>query len=403
MIKQINIDDLDVDMYVEKVDRSWLEIPFFRKDIKSFQQIEKLRKYHVKVLYINTEKGKDVGQKAVRPPTGVKEVREKPAIIDPPSEPLFTESLEIFDRQEVQVCEALQKQAVQCVKEIFQSFDSGGPPDIKSANEVVDVLVNNMGRYPDILISLSKLKTFDDYTFLHSVNVSIFSLTIGESLNYTKSELKTLGMGALFHDIGKTRIPKEVLNRPGPLKPEDLPLIRKHPIDSVDLLRETPGINPDCFSIPLEHHERISGSGYPKGLKGAKISEFGMISSIADVYDAMTSNRVYSKKVQPYTALSEIYSMTKKDFHAGLVEKFITRIGIYPIGSLVILTSGEVGVVIEIHREKLLCPVVLLLFDQGGAAINPPDAVDLMYDKKKRRIKSVTSPEKFGINLEKLL
>lgn len=403
MLKQISIDELEPGMYVEKVDRSWVEIPFFKKNIKTSQQVEKLRNYDVRTLHIDTEKGKDLLPQEDSTPLPPVDLQKEsvPSEVNPKT--LGSESPKILAGEEVGICEALHKQAIQCVREIYKNVSAGAPPDIDGAQEVVDNLVNNMGRYRDVLISLSKLKAFDDYTFTHSVNVAIFSITLGEGLHYPAQELKALGLGAIFHDIGKTRIPKEILNRPGPLTPDEVPVIQKHPQEGMELLKETPGVNTDILRVPLEHHERISGSGYPRGLKGSKISEFGMIASIADVYDAMTSDRVYHSKMPPHTALSKIYAMGKESFNIGFIEKFISRIGVYPIGSLLILSSGEVGVVTEIRRDQLLRPQILLIKDQEGLLMDSPEIIDLLHEKKKRRIVGVTTPENVGINLEDFL
>jgi putative nucleotidyltransferase with HDIG domain len=405
MIRKISIDDLEVGMYVEKVDRPWLEIPFFKKSIQSTRQIDKLREYSVNVLYIDTDKGGGSVQQESGEETSSGEGPQAAVGSEAPLAPSCQHhaSPSIFDPEEIQLCRVLQQNAVQCVKEFYASVESGDAPDLKAAEAVVDELINNVTRHPGVMMTLSKLKAYDEYTFTHSVNVSLLAITLGKTLHYNRSDLKTLGLGALFHDIGKTRVSKKILNNPGGLTEDEMNLMYKHPVHSVEILKHVPGMTIDIIRVALEHHERISGTGYPRGLKGSNISEFGMISTIADVYDAMTSDRVYRKKLTSHAALSKIYATAKGNYNTAFVERFITRVGIYPIGTTLILTSGEVGVVSRIHTEKLLCPEVFVLFDKTGKEITPPEKVDLLHDRKKRRVQAVSRPEKFGISVERLL
>ncbi|NOY53652.1 MAG: HD-GYP domain-containing protein [Deltaproteobacteria bacterium] len=400
MLKKIHINDLQIGMYVEKVDRSWIEIPFFKKHIQSPQQVEKLRKYHVDVLYVDTEKGDWAGSATVSPEfapapgkKGESESSSKQA----------KEIPSIFDPEEIRVAKALQRHAVECVKGVYRDIAEGGSPDLESAEEVVDRMIDHITHHPDVLFILSKLQDFDEYTFMHCVNVSTFSLILGKALHYTQSELKKLGVGALFHDVGKTRVNKEILNKPGKLDPAELKMIQRHPVFSVELLREIPGMNMESMQVALEHHERVSGKGYPRGLKGREISEFGKIAAIADVYDAMTTERVYQTKLMPYAAIARIYRMAKGNFEPGLVERFIARIGIYPVGTVVILSSGEIGVVTEIHRDHLLTPIVRIFVDPAGNPSENLNRIDLLHDKSHRRIKEVIHQDQAGISLNVLV
>ena len=405
MIRKIGIDELEVGMYVEKVDRPWLEIPFFKKHIQSPQQIDKLREFSVRVLYIDTDKGSAVKEPRRSEEAVTPEVPEPEYVAADNLAPTRKHhaSPSIFDGEDVQMCQALQLQAVKAVQNFYSALEDGATPDLEPSEKVVDDLIDNMARHPGILLTLSNIKSYDDYTFTHSINVALLSITLGKALNYTRSDLKTLGLGALFHDVGKIRVPREIINSPRPLSPDDFAVVRKHPIYSVEILKLVPGMTIDVIRVALEHHERTSGKGYPRGLKGGNISEFGMISSIADVYDAMTSDRVYRKRVTPHSALSNIYATAEGNFNTGFVERFITRLGIYPVGTPVALTSGEVGVVSGIHTDKLILPEVFLLFDKDGQEIYPPDRLDLLHDRQKRRIQKVANPENFGISVERLL
>ncbi len=400
MLKKIHINDLQVGMYVEKVDRSWIEIPFFNKHIQAPEQVEKLRDYHVEVLYVDTEKG-DWIESAPSPEE--RPDQTKKAEPEPVEGRKAEEVPSIFDAEEIRVAHALQQQAVECVKKVYRNIDEGKSPDLAATEEVVDQMIKHITHHPNVLFTLSKLQDFDEYTFMHSVNVSTFSLIIGKALHYTQNELKKLGVGALFHDVGKTRVGKEILDKPGELEPDELKMIQRHPVFSVELLREVPGMKLESMQVALEHHERISGKGYPRGLKGREISPFGRIAAIADVYDAMTTDRTYQKKLLPYAAVSRIYGMTKEHFDSALVERFIARIGVYPVGTVVVLSSGEIGVVTEIHIDHLLTPIVMLFADSEGNRVENHDRIDLLHDKKNRKIEQVIHQEKAGISLEVLV
>ncbi len=401
MLKKIHIDDLQIGMYVEKIDRSWIEIPFFKKHIQSPQQVEKLKKYQVDVLYVDTEKGDWAG--FATPSLKTQPVREEKKEPPPLEELEQHEVLSIFDSGEIRVARALQRHAVECVKGVYRDLTEGESPDLEAAEEVVDRMIAHITHHPDVLFTLSKLQDFDEYTFMHCVNVATFSLILGKALHYTQSEMKKLGVGALFHDVGKTRVDKNILNKPGDLNAAELKVIHQHPVFSVELLREVPAMNLESMQVALEHHERLSGKGYPRGLKGKDISEFGKIAAIADVYDAMTSDRVYQAKLLPHAAISRIYKMAEGNFDPGLVERFIARIGVYPVGTVVVLSSREIGVVTEIHRDHLLTPIVRIFVDPAGTHLENPNRVDLLHDKKHRRIKEVIHQDQAGISLDVLV
>ena len=406
MIRQIHIDELEVGMYVEKVDRPWLEIPFFRNRIGSKREIERLREYNVRTLYIDTDKGKAPSRpsgSAAAPAATPAPTERAPSRARTPTPAREAPRLRLFDAAEVRACREVQERAVACVSEVHRRILEGEDPDAEAGREVVDDLIENLGRHPGVLGALVKLRGHDEYTFTHSVNVAVYALTLAQGLNCSLGELKDVGLGALFHDLGKLRIPPEILGRPGPLSGEEMALVRRHPVEGAAMLRDIPGVGPDVVRVALEHHERTSGQGYPRGLSGGRISEFGLVAGIADVYDAMTSERVYQSAMSPFAAVAKIYAGARNHFDPSLVEKFITRVGIYPVGSLVRLDSGEIGVVSEIHRDHLLLPVVLLVRDRRGAWINPPDRVDLLFDHRRRRVQSVVPAEEAGLDPARLL
>ena len=252
-----------------------------------------------------------------------------------------------------------------------------GKIDHSTSKNLVTNLVGSINRHPDALSSLSKIKGFDEYTFAHSINVAIFSIAFGLALGLSGDAVNRLGEAALLHDFGKMRVPKEILNAVRALKPEELVIMQTHPQLGAEMLAKVPGMTEDVINGVLDHHEKYNGSGYPNKKKGAEISPFARIISVADVYDALSSKRVYRDAVPPNKALATMYSVRDQSWEPGLCECFIKLLGIYPVGSCVSLTMGYKGIVSKSNFNAPLYPTVLLCKAPNGNAINPPQVLDL--------------------------
>ncbi len=239
-------------------------------------------------------------------------------------------------------------------------------------NKIVEDLLTN----DSILMNLDRLRNVDDYTFEHSVNVCVLALVLGIKLGYNKEDLVELGIGAILHDIGKMLIPNEILNKPGPLTHEEYEIVKNHTTYGYDVLKKNSNISLVAAEVALCHHERPDGNGYPKGVKSNKIHTYSKIVAISDVYDALTSNRVYKNKIEPVKALEYIVSMSGTQFDSDLVYKFIECVGIYPLGSLVELNTKEVGIVIGINKKYPEKPVIRVLVDSFGNKISDHFEVD---------------------------
>jgi HD-GYP domain-containing protein (c-di-GMP phosphodiesterase class II) len=217
-------------------------------------------------------------------------------------------------------------------------------------------------RNPDALMCFAQLKRKDEYTALHGLRVCILALALGRQLGMPREQIETLGIGALLHDFGMVKVPEEVLSKPGPLTPEEIRLMQQHVIWGAELLDRTRQIPAAALQVVTNHHERHDSSGYLRGLRGAEIGEFGMIGAIIDHYDAITSDRVYRNAESAHSVLMKMYEWRNTLFTARLVEKFIQCLGIYPIGSVVELNTGEIGVVAAINRVHRLKPHVMLVY-----------------------------------------
>lgn len=232
-------------------------------------------------------------------------------------------------------------------------------------NDIVESILSNK----DVMINLIDLKVFDDYTYYHSVNVGVLAITIGVALNLSKEELYNLGLAAVLHDIGKVFISKDILNKPCKLTPKEFDVVKSHPQMGFDYLKKASLPLSSCKAV-LQHHERFNGEGYPMGIKGEKISLFSRIIAIADVCDALASNRTYRKALMPSDIVEYIMSEYGLLFDPDLVDVFIRRIAPYPVGTCVLLSNGMTGIVAENYSDCCLRPRVKII-KHGDKDIEP--------------------------------
>ncbi|ADG82884.1 HD-GYP domain-containing protein [Thermincola potens] len=268
--------------------------------------------------------------------------------------------------------------AERVVQNIFRDVKMGNVINLARPKKVVDEIINELLENANIIGKLSDIRILDDYTFAHSVNVCVLAISIGIALNYSRLRLRELGIGALLHDIGKTKVPDRILLKPANLTNEEFEEIKKHPIYGYELLNNHPDLSSNSARICLQHHERINGAGYPYKFKGAEIHEYSKIVSIADVYDALTADRVYKNAVYPYEAIEVIIASSGNHFDPDLVRLFVENISIYPVGSTVLLNTGETAVVTQVHRSFPIRPVVKLLTTADGKPVKDLKELDLM-------------------------
>ncbi|MFW5792208.1 MAG: HD-GYP domain-containing protein [Desulfohalobiaceae bacterium] len=226
------------------------------------------------------------------------------------------------------MAQALYRDSVSFAREFIKSIQAGEDFDYDQSSTLVEEMISSLSRNADALISLSKLRQYDEYTYTHSINVAVFSMAYARYLDRPQDYIHALGMAALFHDLGKYLVPGEILNKPGKLSEQEFRVMKRHPLESFQLLREK-DVSEEILRGVVEHHERFNGNGYPQGLKGEQQHPFARIIAVADVYDALTSERIYKKAMLPGKALSLMYGLREKDFHPGMVERFIKCLGIY--------------------------------------------------------------------------
>ncbi len=264
-------------------------------------------------------------------------------------------------------------------------------------------MVESVARNPDAFIWLTQLKDTDIYTYHHSMDVSILAVVMGRHLGLSRLELQDLAIGTLLFDIGKLKLPPKLLNKPGRLTDEEFELIKKHVDYSVEIIERISGITPRALEIARYHHERHNGSGYPEGLQGTQIPVFARIASIVDCYSAITRNRSYSQAISSHEAIKQMYEWGDIDFQMELIEQFIQCLGIYPTGSLVELSTGEIGVILSQNRVRRLRPKVMLILDCNKIAYEHFPIIDLIKDTEDEDgneldIVAAHEPGSFGID-----
>ena len=260
-------------------------------------------------------------------------------------------------------------------------------------------IVDSMFSSPSALLPLAQMKNRDEYTFQHSVSVAALAVAFGRVLEMPREEIQELAMGGFLHDVGKAQVPGHILNKPAKLDDAEFVVMKNHAANTSVLLKEVEGLSEVAFNAAAQHHERFDGTGYPLRLKGDEISVHGQMLAIVDVYDAITSIRVYHKGMPPTEALRKLFEWSGAHFNPRLVQAFIKGIGIYPAGSLVRMESDKLGIVREVAVDKLLQPVVQMIYDCKKMCSLSPEVVDLSASNDK--IKSHESFEHWGIDQAK--
>lgn len=406
MTTKIGVEELSLGMFVCGLDRNWLETPFLRHRflLSSEEELATLRRL-CRHVYIDESRGGGAGESVdeAATPVPAAAVERLPAAARPvvrtPKAAVRT-SLS----HEMKTARAVHAGANSILDDVLEDVRLGRSLDTGNTRQVVRELTASIIRNPDALLYLAQLKSKDKYTSRHSVNVCIFTLAFGRHVGIPREQLYELGIGALLHDVGKMRVSDRILHKPGPLTAEELTEMRRHVDYSREILSGCEGIGPRAIEIAYSHHERADGTGYPLGRKSREVGLFTRMVAIVDVYDAITSNRVYHDAMPPLQALQSLYQWRYKEFDNRLVEKFIQCLGVYPTGSVVQMSTGDVGIVLEIHQERRTRPVVKLLLDRDKRPLPMGRVVDLTREERDARgrpldIAKVLDPSQLGATL----
>jgi len=376
-IKRVRVEDLRTGMYIHDLNCGWLQHGFLRQHfmLSHAGQIQKMRDQGMYELYIDTERGDDVA--------GAPTKAEIDLVLDQQLKQSAAAGAALPTARVSQKEESVQArkilgEASVMVDGLLQDVRLGKSVDPAKAGPLVKEINASVLRNPGALLSLCRIKDADTYTFQHSVSICALLVSFTNALGMPADLVHEAGLGGLLHDVGKMKIPNEILNKPGKLTEQEFAIMKSHASISRDLLTGVPGISEMVIRIAGEHHERMGGEGYPAGIPGEAISQIGRMAAIVDVYDALTSNRVYHKGMEPSEVLKKLLEWSGSHLDGDLVQQFIRTLGIYPVGALVRLSSGRLAVVIE-QSENLLRPMVRMVFDTKLGLRLPVRDVNLLH------------------------
>lgn len=366
------------------------------RTLKTTHEIEAIKNLGIKTVYINTMQGVDVVPAPPKDDFIISPVEfEVPDSEEKRSEDKYFENIEKAN--------FIRNDAITKTKEVLMNIRKTGDIPVKEFYKTSEGIVSDILKNPDALISITQLKGYDEYTYTHSVNVCILITTLAKSMGYSDDQLLEIGFGGLLHDIGKMCIPEKILNKPGKLTESEFATMKRHSLLGFQLIRDKKEISDLSRKIIVQHHERMDGSGYPFALKGPRIHEISSLASVADVYDALTSDRVYKQGWPPQKALALIFRGRNKDYPERIVDLFTKHVGIYPVGSFVELASGAKAVVVYVDNDHVLNPKIKILIDNDGNMLKHPILIDVHLKKRNGEgdvyaIKTSLDPRPFGIN-----
>ncbi len=374
MLKKVDSSQLTVGMYVHDLSCDWMTHPFVRNRflIGSENEIRKIIEAGIHDVVIDSNKGLDVQD---APTLAEAQADTEAELAELAAQPVIVTRVELGE--ELKRAAMIRHQATGLVRTVMRDARLGRAIELDAVEPVVQGITESILRNPGALLGLLRIKTKDDYTFLHSVSVCTLLVAFCRSRGMDSDTIHQAGLGGLLHDTGKALVPDAVLNKPGPLTEDEFALVKRHPRDGYDILLKSPDVGPIPLDITLHHHERMDHSGYPDKQGKETLSELAQMAAIVDVYDAITADRCYHKGMSAADALRKIHEWSKHHFNPQLTQEFMRCVGIYPVGTMVMLESGRLGVVIEPHETNLLAPKVNVFFSTKNNVYIKPETVDL--------------------------
>jgi HD-GYP domain-containing protein (c-di-GMP phosphodiesterase class II) len=392
VLTKIDVKDLQIGMYVSQLDKPWLESDFLFQGFELMNQadIDAVKK-QCKFVFIDIEKQ----SKHYKPTSS----RPK----EPEADNLPYQRRSSFGNEIEKTKDIYQKTST-LVKSFMDGVALGRGINVEIAKKAVAECVECVLKSPDAILWMTQLKNRDLYTAQHSMNVCLLAILLGRQLRFSEEQLNHIGLCGMMHDMGKMLVPLEVLNKPGKLDPHELATMNKHPEYGRNLLIKSKDMYGGAIDVAYSHHERMDGKGYPRGLSGEHLTQETRIVTIVDMYDAMTSDRVYQKGRTHRDAIDDMLKLRGSYLDPGYLIKFIEALGLYPAGNVVEMSNGEVGVVTEVDSAHQLKPKVLLLLDEDKK-IRPPRHVDLLkldLDAHGRnyKIKRIINGRDYGVDNE---
>lgn len=393
MLKQIHVKQLRLGMYVHELSGSWMDNPFWRVSflLDDPNDLQTILSTGIKGAWIDTAKGSDV--------EGGTDEKAIAAVVDitlAQADKIGKRETHIDTEQEAARAVIICTKSKQAVSSMFKEARMGNALNAEDALPIVEEIASSVLRNPGALIGLARLKSTDDYTYMHSVAVCALMVSLARQLGLADDQIRQAGMAGLLHDVGKMMIPLEILNKPGKLTEVEFEVVKSHPVEGHKMLLKGNGISEIALDVCLHHHEKVDGSGYPGKLGNEQINLHAKMGAICDVYDAITSNRPYKHGWEPAESIRKMAEWTGH-FDPDVFQAFVKTIGIYPVGSLVRLESNRLGVITEQTDKSLLTPKVKVFFSIKSNGRIVPEIVDLSKPACKDKIISHESPEKWDI------
>jgi HD-GYP domain-containing protein (c-di-GMP phosphodiesterase class II) len=396
MLKTVPVNKIKLGVFIHELKGAWMDHPFWKTKflLEDVNDLNKLQASPIKHVVIDVSKGADVSLDANE--GAVKqsqvEVVEQKALKIPDSKPVER----ISAQQEQAEAARIIKESKRAVASMFKDVRLGKAVNAEAVMPLVEEIAASITRNESALISLVRLKKQDDYTYMHSVAVCALMTALSKQLDLSEIETKQLGLAGLLHDIGKAKVPLEVLNKPGALTDEEFRLVKLHPEQGHELLLKANILDPVTLEVCLHHHEKIDGSGYPNRLKDAEISLYAKMGAVCDVYDAVTSNRPYKVGWEPGMSLKRMAQWTNH-FDQAVFKAFVKSVGIYPLGSVVMLKSGRLAIVVDQSAKSLLLPIVKVFFSTKSKTRIPVENIDLSKPSANDEILGHESAATWGI------
>lgn len=381
MLRKILVSELTLGMHIHKFCRPFIDDPFWIEQVevvlRDADVLERIQQSDTLEVWIDTRRGKT--------PSDVAPVCAEPVSTAPAS-------LEEEVRRAREICD----RAKGAVMVMFSDAKMGRAMNVQDVDLLVEEISSSILRHPHALISLSRLKTSDEYTYMHSVAVCALMVALARRMGMPEEQIRDAGVAGLMHDVGKMMIDPLILNKPGRLTGEEYRAMKCHPEAGLKILEASLQVNAIVRDVCLHHHEKVDGSGYPHGLAGEQISIFARMGAVCDVYDAITSDRPYKKGWGAAHSIREMASW-KGHFDEVVFQNFVKTVGIYPVGALVRLESGRLAVVIEQNEQTLLLPRVKVFMSARTGRRFTPQVIDLARQEERDSIIKIELPADWGL------
>lgn len=347
--QKIPVAELEIGMYVSELDRPWLETPFLFQGfyIRSEEEISALRR-HCRSVVVDTRVENEAPEPARQP-------------APPPARKPAEAMREL--KEEIKQASGIHVAVYATVEDVMGELKSSGKLNVHKLEAAVLPMVDSVLRNPAAMSCLMRLRRKGGYLYSHSLASSVWATALGREIGLDRDALRVVALGAMLLDVGKTRIPQAILDKPGKLDAAEISLMRRHVEYGLELLKEAGAEDPRVLDMIAHHHERYNGAGYPQGLKGGEIPVYGRIAGVVDTYDAMITSRPYASTQSSYGALRQLRALAGVEFQSEVVDQFTQAIGMFPTGTLVLLNTGEVAVVTAQSRIRRLRPEVMIILD----------------------------------------